>query len=595
MNSLSLVETPTEVETIINLGTQKVQFALIQTWLNDVPNGPNETTKILLQFPRQTIFRFMIDNSYNRVSAARIARSLFPTIPTKITLDDLPITLSDDLFNNLSHFLTEAKLFVSNLDYQRLFDPTESIEKHRFRLTQFIHFFKWLHFALNDFSEASFNFVLSLFEKCSQSSTESLDYNILNIVQFLSFFPLDLYFPHFPTLYTNVMDRCTIQHLVLVFFRRFERCIPYMILTDLQIVASHRSFGFLCAIIPTVFPQYREDYQVISPLIDDFVVYSDDPDIRTAILSLLSYDFAGVLQCPADYARLLEAVLDDIPNNILQIFVDIATNIYTESDLRMGCVFGVLLIREHRMDPSPSQYSQVLTLIGRSQESDLIGPVSDFLIIIARATKTSNELLEKIVQTMTGPITVLGRENLSSVLILVIVGCIDDDDEARANAMIWVLEMSSEMPLIHSSVYDALRRFSDEPAEWVKRFIMKFSPEWISDYGRHSKGLLFFEYILPSLSQHEVITIFTRLCESGFPETDPAWIIASTIFESFPSISSDLRQIFPLKNRPSNLTFEAGQAADVIFGRVTPITTDFFPSVPDVHDDSVEPLDPSDD
>jgi ubiquitin C-terminal hydrolase len=571
VNSLKDVKDADEIDEVMSMMCQRRHLGFVRKFCDEVINRSDVAIKLLLDFPRQTLFRFLLDETANdRTSASYMIGCIFPTACRRLTQvpDDCVPDGVERVNEAINKFIMEMR---ADEDY---FEPRpESIgsEKSRYRMTKFLHFLAWQYLALHKLNEGTFQIVYSLFTKLVNARKEPRDYNIFSCLRLISFFPVELWRPRFSVIYEAVMASFIPKNSdPLIAFSKFKRFIPHLRLEDLKVVVGHQSFRNLASDVAN--DRANSYFDVINSLVDKVIQNHDDADIRNGIFCLLTgFDYFSGTSRPDIYGRLLEVVVDEMPPRLVERVKVIATQITRESEVFLGCTLGTILFKHGLLDLDVSDFHPLFGILARAlprgqQPLAIVKPISDYISMVckARGVESCDEFLAATYAILKKPVMAMGRQNIISVVVEFIFASYETPSEISAR----LLEIITSVEVVAASdLYGRLTRHIRPGGEWAKLYVGAFVKSQIRDYGGWNKGQGFFSSVLKLMSLEEAVGLLRRICGDGPPRDHYEWRMCSTVFQAFPDDRAALIDVFPIKERPpQTMSTYTDAAVDVIFG-----------------------------
>jgi hypothetical protein len=531
------------VESILNNLFQlrrKSDLAFVSRMARTVDFEP-DTAELVLKFPKELVFRFLLDESAEiRKEAVNLVKRTFTDIRGKLNLHDLPIDISAGDLTKLSLLLGHFLDFANGMTETDPWFPPPDADRTAFRsrLCQFIRLLKWLLLAVNRFSAAQVAAVLHLHELLVSKQTEEADPNVLSCLSLLSCFTGDLIAPHFDALYAATMEKFKPgSPFLLTGFRKFKRYLGRMSLSNVQFVLKH----------PT-FPQVRRSLWILPPacraaagdFLRSLAVHKRDPVVQRGILTLLKFECASTVRYAVVFVTLLASVLDVFPDEeIVKLLKFVLAPAWSSAAVLMAGFARVLFENQRiRLMVKPPEIEAAidnyLGLAIRAGANQVLDAICDCLVLFTQyyGEVIQTRILSGICEAMPSASSSYARQYLASLAAGVIVRTNAEDPQAIADSLMTFYLQFDACDFLNSGFFLRLSAmvFKSDRAEWATQFINDFPDNQIGVFGE-SAGAEFLKAVLPKMPLADVISIITR----SPLDTEDQWRVAEHIIRAFPT------------------------------------------------------------
>jgi ubiquitin C-terminal hydrolase len=521
-------------------------LGFVQRLSDEVSDPPSAVAELLFRFPRHTVFRFVVDESPStREAAFRMAQSLFPDVPTKISFPLLPIRLSATAIPRMERLLAETAVFVNGITDQGPLceSSNDPISELDFRLLHFIRLLKWMVFADGNFKEKEFETVCVLHKKLAARQTQPLDLNVLACIRLLTFFPTALVAPHFAEWYAQVMSRLgNLCFKMLTALRNFRHYFPALSLEQLRFVVTHESFSVMrFGFIEALGARKGEAVELI---VSRLISNARDPICQQAIVTLLDIDYGRFsVRSPNAYAQLLEAVVDSLPGDSEERMRWIALGKAAGIPPSLTAAFGLVLCRHGKLDLLAVDLDAFANAIALSPDPNLVPPVADFLAAVASTDgeQSLRRVIGKCREAIERERAALAKERFAAVAVSVIVSSAKVVEELRE--FYQFLEDRGFWGVIEAAFYPTLLSVWNGSAGWAEAFVLQFTDSQADEYGGVGKAGAFFRAVVHRMEAETGRKIVQRLALHGLPTKDGKWKMLATLFERFPQHAEEFRAI----------------------------------------------------
>jgi hypothetical protein len=519
---------------------RKFDLAFVSRMARNV-DFESQTAELVLKFPKELVFRFLLDESTEiRKEAVNLVKNTFTDIRGKSPFQEIPVDISVGDLPKLTLLLAQFLDFVNGMTETDPWFPPPDADRTAFRsrLCQFIRLWKWLLLSVNQFCVLQVAAVLHLHELLVSKQTEEADPNVLSCLSLLCRFTDTLIAPHFSALYAATMEKFKSgSPFLLTGFRKFKRYLGQMNLADIQFVLNHATFHPVRRSLWMLPPACRT---AAGGFFRSLAVHKRDPVVQRGILALLEFESASTVQYPAIFVTLLASVLDVLPDEriakLLKFVLSPASSsaaVLIAGFLRV--LFGNQRIRLMVKPPDIETAIDIfLELAIRAGANQVVDAFCDCFVLFAQyfGEVIQTKILSGICEAMPAGPPSYARQYLASMAAGVIVRTNAQDPQVIAESLITFYLQFDACDFFNSGFFSRLSAIvskSDGP-EWATQFVNDFPDDQIGVFGERA-GSEFLKALLPKMPFADAIGIITR----SSLDTEDQWRVAEHITRAFPA------------------------------------------------------------
>jgi hypothetical protein len=256
---------------------------------------------------------------------------------------------------------------------------------------------------------------------------------------------------------------------------------------------------------------------------------------------LLDIDYSQqVVTCPEIYSRLLDAVVDSLPNDLLTRLRNLP-----DSQVRLSCHVAAVLLRHGLTGSETLDVGRVVGLVAKSREADIVRPAVVYLSIVL-----GRDFEADCLAAFHSATSRFARQQISTLLVRLIVACVNDVDVkvAKLRELRGFLLASHDEGLVEFAFYPTLSALIDEGAgDFATKFVGECGEVDDHDFGGVGRSREFYRSAVAHMERDEMLAFFRKLVSRGTPETDAEWRMCSLVFEVWESEKATLLELFPVK------------------------------------------------
>jgi hypothetical protein len=385
------------VDTLISAVSTEVGGWQFLSKLQRSISANDQTAEFIRRFPRNTIFRFLIDRDRDtRLLALTVGKDLVRDVPTRLTANRPQV--SERALHLLRQLEAEALMHMAALDASEFAGGL---------FVFYLKFLKWLIRAIGTFESSCFESVRSFYEKLKNAAHDPSD--LVTCAGILAIFPSALFAPLFAAVYRDVFEPLPDDGRILSAFKKFACHFSDASLSDVLFLAKHSSFSAVTA----KFPNARQVHTV-SHFLESLARF---PETHAILAQLFLDGFARASFCMRPtYLRLLRCLaLGRAALETVAAFVSATITSPAPDRLRLLYCFELSQIA----DLSFPMCGSVLRYAARNSDSQFEGPLCGFLSRIRAPAQLLVEAEKSFITDADGH---WGTAALVAVFVRVIVG-----------------------------------------------------------------------------------------------------------------------------------------------------------------------------
>jgi hypothetical protein len=530
-----------------------------------------DVIRLILKFPTDFIFRFLLDEQIHvRESAIRATQAIFKGIETKLKKSMMPIELTEVDAPRLTALTDRTLLFIREMkETDSYFGTKSDVDRRRDpsrnRISTLIQFTKWLLIATNRLNDETWPILLHFRELLVAHQTEDADCDAFRVLRLLCSYPFALVNSQFATFYSATMSKFGAHsRQLLKGFHSFKHYLPHLTLADILTILNHPSFKTIRNILPTANVNGKSNSLAV--FIDRLLFYRNEHElVKQSLLMLLDFDYRLDVPCIDLYVRLLSAMTDDLPSDLLSRMVTFVSSSLTVRNVRLVTSFAKVLLEKSKIYDLSGLLQSILDSIGSARAHTVREPIIDCLsfIIRTRGRSFQDAILSSAYRLIATSRDIPTAENITVVTCSIIVK--SGGNHALIATMLHSLyaQCRTRPDLASFGLFQPLTRLLEENPEndWGKMFVFLLLDPVLSAFPRgHPQSFL--QTVVNQFTVDEAAAFLSIVR----PTTSSDWGIVSSLFGRLQDGHDRLRDAFRVKERPSPVGADIAASVATIFG-----------------------------